>query len=197
MPGFEIEVARHRPEVDRRLAAVAEIDVPFYPGLRIGVPSLPGVVQALADGCFDAVHVCSPGPAGIGGGAVARALRLPLIGSYHTELAAYAGLRSGQARLAEAMQAAVSAVLQRLRGRALAERRLRRGARARSGSPPERVLRWDRGVDTARFDPALRRRRDDGVRAACSTAGGSRARRASSCSPRRSSRRARASRGCT
>ena len=50
------------PEVDRRLPAVAEIDVPFYPGLRIGVPSLPAAVQTLADGGFDAVHVCSPGP---------------------------------------------------------------------------------------------------------------------------------------
>ena len=41
VPGFEIEVVGTDPEVDRRLSAVAEIDVPFYPGLRIGVPSLP------------------------------------------------------------------------------------------------------------------------------------------------------------
>ncbi len=48
VPGFEIEVVGTDPEVDRRLSAVAEIDVPFYPGLRIGVPSLPGAVQTLA-----------------------------------------------------------------------------------------------------------------------------------------------------
>jgi glycosyltransferase involved in cell wall biosynthesis len=29
------------------------------------------------------------------------------------------------------------------------------------GIPRERVMRWDRGVDTGRFDPALRRRRED------------------------------------
>ena len=84
------------PEVDLRLPAVAEIDVPYYPGLQIGVPSLPAAVQTLADGAFDAIHVCSPGPAGIAGALVARALGLPLIGSYHTELTAYADLRSGQ-----------------------------------------------------------------------------------------------------
>ena len=62
MPGFEIEVVGTDPDVDRRLAAVAEFDVPFYPGLRIGVPSLPATVEALADGRFDVIHVCSPGP---------------------------------------------------------------------------------------------------------------------------------------
>jgi len=33
--------------------------------------------------------------------------RLPVVGSYHTELAAYAGLRSGEARLEQAMNAAL------------------------------------------------------------------------------------------
>ena len=44
VPGFEIEVLGTDPDVDRRLAAVAEFDVPYYPGLRIGVPSLSGAV---------------------------------------------------------------------------------------------------------------------------------------------------------
>ncbi len=160
VPGFEIEVVGTDAEVDRRLASVTEIDVPFYPGLRIGVPSLPGVVRTLADGCYDAVHVCSPGPAGIAGALVARALGLPLLGSYHTELAAYAGLRSGQARLVEAMNGAVtlfySACEIVLSPSAASDQAL-----AQIGIPDERVMRWDRGVDTGRFDPALRRRRED------------------------------------
>jgi glycosyltransferase involved in cell wall biosynthesis len=157
VPGFEIEVLGTDAEVDRRLAAVAEIDVPFYPGLRIGVPSLPGVVQALADGCFDAVHVCSPGPAGIAGALVARALSLPLLGSYHTELAAYAGLRSGERRLAETMAAAV-ALFYNACDLVLSPSEASDEALAAIGTPAERVLRWDRGVDTGRFDPSLRSR---------------------------------------
>ena len=109
VPGFEIEVVGTDPEVDLRLPAVAEIDVPYYPGLAIGVPSLPAAVQLLADGAFDAIHVCSPGPAGIAGVLVARALGLPLVGSYHTELTAYADLRSGQRHVADAMGLAVGA----------------------------------------------------------------------------------------
>jgi glycosyltransferase involved in cell wall biosynthesis len=157
VPGFEVEVLGTDPDVDRRLSAVAEVDVPFYPGLRIGVPSLPAAVQTLTDGSFDAIHVCSPGPVGVAGALLARALSLPLVGSYHTELAAYAGLRSGQEHLAEAMRMTVGAfygacdVL--LSPSAAAD-----AALARIGAAPERVLRWDRGVDTTRFDPALRDR---------------------------------------
>jgi glycosyltransferase involved in cell wall biosynthesis/predicted metal-dependent phosphoesterase TrpH len=155
VPGFEIEVVGTDPEVDRRLAAVAEIEVPFYPGLRIGVPSLPAVVSTLADGRFDAVHVCSPGPAGIAGALVARALGLPLLGSYHTELTAYAGLRSGQRGVAEATALAVGAFY-RACDLVLSPSTASDGALAAIGMPAERVLRWDRGVDTTRFDPALR-----------------------------------------
>jgi glycosyltransferase involved in cell wall biosynthesis/predicted metal-dependent phosphoesterase TrpH len=155
VPGFEIEVVGTDPEVDRRLSAVAEIDVPFYPGLRIGVPSLPGAVQSLADGDFDAIHVCSPGPAGIAGALVARALGLPLIGSYHTELTAYAGLRSGERRVADAMATAVSVFYDSC-DVVLSPSAATDGALAAIGMASERVLRWDRGVDTERFDPSLR-----------------------------------------
>ena len=50
VPGFDVEVIGTDPDVDRRLSAVAEVDVPFYPGLKVGVPSLPAVVEALAEG---------------------------------------------------------------------------------------------------------------------------------------------------
>jgi glycosyltransferase involved in cell wall biosynthesis/predicted metal-dependent phosphoesterase TrpH len=155
VPGFEIEVVATDPDVDRRLSAVAEIDVPYYPGLQIGVPSLPAAVQTLSDGAFDAIHVCSPGPAGIAGALLARALGLPLIGSYHTELTAYADLRSGDPTVAGAMAMTVGAFYNAcdivLSPSAASDQAL-----AEIGMGPERVLRWDRGVDTARFDPSLR-----------------------------------------
>jgi glycosyltransferase involved in cell wall biosynthesis/predicted metal-dependent phosphoesterase TrpH len=160
VPGFEIEVLGTDPEVDRRLSSVADIDVPFYPGLRIGVPSLPAAVQALAGpggGDYDAIHVCSPGPAGVAGALVARALGLPLVGSYHTELTAYAGLRSGERRVADAMALIVNAFYSAC-DVVLSPSPAADDALAAIGVPSARVLRWDRGVDTSRFDPALRER---------------------------------------
>jgi glycosyltransferase involved in cell wall biosynthesis/predicted metal-dependent phosphoesterase TrpH len=156
VPGFEIEVVGTDPDVDLRLPAVAEIDVPYYPGLQIGVPSLPAAVQILADGAFDAIHVCSPGPAGIAGVLVARALGLPLVGSYHTELTAYADLRSGQRHVADAMALAVSAFYNAC-DVVLSPSLASDAALAGIGMEAEKVLRWDRGVDTSRFDPSLHR----------------------------------------
>ena len=155
VPGYEIEVLGTDPEVDLRLSAVAEIDVPYYPGLQIGVPSLPVAVQTLADGAFDAIHVCSPGPAGIVGALIARALSLPLIGSYHTELTAYADLRSGRPELAATMAMAVSAFYGAC-DIVLSPSQASDAALAEIGMPARRIMRWDRGVDTSRFDPSLR-----------------------------------------
>ena len=155
VPGFEVEVIGTDADVDRRLSAVAEIDIPYYAGLQIGVPSLPAITDALAEGRYDLVHLVSPGPCGIGAWLLARVLELPVLGSYHTELAAYAGLRSGHAGLETLMNVALSkfyggcevvlspspATDERLVGLGIA---------------PERIGRWDRGVDVDRFDPALR-----------------------------------------
>jgi glycosyltransferase involved in cell wall biosynthesis/predicted metal-dependent phosphoesterase TrpH len=155
--GYEIEVVGTDPAVDRRLAAVAEVEVPFYPGLTIGVPSLTSAVQALTEGGFDAIHVCSPGPAGVAGVLLARALGLPLIGSYHTELTAYAELRSGQQSIASAMAGAVGAFYSAC-DIVLSPSSASDQALLEIGIPAERVMRWDRGVDTSRFSPSLRTR---------------------------------------
>ena len=164
VPGFEIEVVGTDPEVDRRLPAVAEVEVPFYPGLRIGVPSVPAAVQALADGRFDAIHVCTPGPAGVAGALIARALSLPLVASYHTELTAYAGLRSGQQQLAGIVDLAMSTFYGAC-DIVLSPSPAADEALAAIGVAGARVTRWDRGVDAARFAAAAAgpmRRRPEG-----------------------------------
>jgi glycosyltransferase involved in cell wall biosynthesis/predicted metal-dependent phosphoesterase TrpH len=155
VPGFEIEVVGTDADVDRRLSAVTEFDVPHYPGLRIGVPSLSAAVQTLAEGTFDLLHVCSPGPAGVVGALVSRGLGVPLVGSYHTELTAYAGLRSGEPALAEAMALGVSAFYGAC-DLVLSPSPASDEALEQMGVAPAKVARWDRGVDTTRFDPALR-----------------------------------------
>ncbi len=155
VPGFEVEVIGTDPDVDRRLSAVAEVDIPFYNGLQIGVPSLPAIVESLADGRYDLVHVVAPGPAGIEAALLARVLELPLLGSYHTELAAYAGLRSGRQQL----EALAAIALGKFYGQCdvvlspspASDERLRS-----LGIDGGRIGRWDRGVDLERFDPQLR-----------------------------------------
>jgi glycosyltransferase involved in cell wall biosynthesis/predicted metal-dependent phosphoesterase TrpH len=155
VPGYEVEVIGTDADVDRRLSSVAELEIPFYRGLQIGVPSLPAIVEALAEGRYDLVHLCSPGPSGIGAWLLARVLELPVIGSYHTELAAYAGLRSGNAEL-ELMTGAALRTFYGACDVVLSPSPATDERLAQLGVPSGRIGRWDRGVDLLRFDPRLR-----------------------------------------
>jgi glycosyltransferase involved in cell wall biosynthesis/predicted metal-dependent phosphoesterase TrpH len=155
VPGYDVEVIGTDRNVDRRLPAVAEVDVPFYAGLEIGMPSLPAMVEALAEGSFDAVHLTSPGPAGVTAALIARIMELPVLGSWHTELAAYARLRSASPELERGADAALS-LFYRQCGRVLSPSPASDESLVRLGVERALIGRWGRGVDTSRFDPALR-----------------------------------------
>jgi glycosyltransferase involved in cell wall biosynthesis/predicted metal-dependent phosphoesterase TrpH len=155
VPGFEVEVVGTDANVDRRLSAVAEIDIPFYAGLQVGVPSLPAIVETLAEGRYDLVHLCSPGPSGAAAGIIARVMGVPVLGSYHTELAAYTGLRSQDPGLEIAARMAIAAFYgqcRRVLSPSPASDEVLRGM----GVEAQRIGRWDRGVDLARFSPQRR-----------------------------------------
>jgi glycosyltransferase involved in cell wall biosynthesis/predicted metal-dependent phosphoesterase TrpH len=155
VPGYDVEVIGTDAGVDRRLSTVTEIDVPFYPGTKLGVPGVPALVAAIAEGRYDLIHVCTPGPAGAAAWLLARLLELPVAGSYHTELGAYAGLRSGHAQAGLLAELALSrfygACEVVLSPSSATDERLER-----LGIDPHRIARWDRGVDLARFSPKLR-----------------------------------------
>jgi glycosyltransferase involved in cell wall biosynthesis len=82
-------------------------------------------------------------------------MELPLVGSYHTELGVYAGLRSGDARLRAGMDTALAALYGQCEVVLSPSESADESLRA-LGIPGERIGRWERGVDSSRFDPALR-----------------------------------------
>jgi glycosyltransferase involved in cell wall biosynthesis len=119
------------------------------------VPSLPAIVEALAEGRYDLVHLCSPGPAGVAAAVIARVMEVPVLGSYHTELAAYAGLRAADPKLeliAYAAMAGFYGQCQVVLSPSPASDEVLRAM----GIDGERIGRWDRGVDVERFSPAKR-----------------------------------------
>jgi glycosyltransferase involved in cell wall biosynthesis/predicted metal-dependent phosphoesterase TrpH len=159
VPGWEVEVVGTDPHVDRRLPSVAEVEIPFYAGMTIGVPSVPELVQTLIEGRYDLIHLTSPGPAGIGAALTARIAEMPLLGSYHTELAAYAGLRTGDPRLEAGTRMALS-VFYRQCEVVLSPSVASDESLVGLGIDRERIGRWARGVDLELYDP---RKRDAGA----------------------------------
>jgi glycosyltransferase involved in cell wall biosynthesis/predicted metal-dependent phosphoesterase TrpH len=153
VPGFEVEVIGTDPGVDRRLPAATELELPFYEGLRLGVPGLPDLVETLAEGDYDLVHVTAPGPAGVAATLLGRITGAPQLASYHTELAAYAGLRSGDDGVEALARIGLGAFYGAPRV-VLSPSPAADASLAALGTDPARVARWERGVDISRFDPA-------------------------------------------
>ena len=143
--GFDVEVIGTDADVDRRLSAVAEIDIPFYPGLQIGVPTVPAIVEALAEGRYDLVHVCSPGPAGIARLAARPRARAPARRQLPHRARRLRGAAHRSAPVRDAGQLGPGPLLRRLRRGALAQPGQRR-APGRAGN-------------RFRADPALGSRR--------------------------------------
>ena len=95
------------------------------------------------------------GPAGVLATLLARIMELPVLGSWHTELGAYAGLRSASADLEKGADMALS-MFYRQCARVLSPSPASDESLTRLGVEREAIGRWGRGVDTSRFDPALR-----------------------------------------
>ena len=160
VPGWEVEVIGTDPRVDRRLPAVAEVEVPFYAGMSIGIPSVPELVETLVDGRYDLIHVRL---AGTGrdrrradgadrGHARWSAATTPSSRPTRGMRSGDPGARAGDARGAVGL-------LRPVRAGALAERGGRRVA-GRARDRAERIGRWARGVDLDALQPARRRNQD-------------------------------------
>jgi glycosyltransferase involved in cell wall biosynthesis/predicted metal-dependent phosphoesterase TrpH len=152
VPGFEVEVVGTDAGVDRRLPAATEVEVPFYAGLKLGVPGLPDLVETLAEGRYDLIHVTAPGPAGVAAALLTRVTGAPLVASYHTELADYAGLRSGDGGIEAAARFALAAFYGAA-ATVLSPSPFADGSLLGLDVEASRIGRWERGVDTERFDP--------------------------------------------
>lgn len=153
VPGFDVDIVGTDPGVDRRLPAATELEIPFYEGMSLGVPGLPDLVEVLAEGSYDLVHVTAPGPAGIAATLMSRITGVPLLASYHTEIATYAGMRSQDGTL-EALTRAGLGAFYSAPAAVLSPSPSADASVIALGADPARVGRWERGVDVDRFDPA-------------------------------------------
>jgi glycosyltransferase involved in cell wall biosynthesis len=82
----------------------AGLPIPFYGEMRMYLPRLLSYVEHARADHLDVLHLTTPGPIGLAALFVAWKLGLPLVGSFHTDLAAYTATLSGSARLGSLMR---------------------------------------------------------------------------------------------
>lgn len=134
-----------------RVVGVPGFPFPPYPGLQVTAPD-PRIVLALARFRPDVVHAVGPACLGIWGVMAARALRLPIVASYHTDLPRYLpGYGLGW------LEPAIWPLIASVHGAAhlnLTPSRFTQSELLEHGIEP--VDLWRGGVDTALFHPRRR-----------------------------------------
>jgi glycosyltransferase involved in cell wall biosynthesis len=131
------------------------VPIPFYTEMQIYLPRFQEFLRRARADRIELVHLTTPGPVGLAALYVAWRLQLPLIGSFHTDLAAYAALLSGSSRLGALMREYMRWPYGRC-ARVLAPSEHTRQLLISAKSNPDRIDVWPRGVDTTLFSPARR-----------------------------------------
>ena len=156
------ESAHDTTEADRALPypveRVPSVPVPGYPTFRLGLPT-PKTRRAITRHGTEVVHLASPVALGAWGSRVARAMDLPMVAVYQTDLPNYArAYHLGRPTVAFAWRWLRD--IHNTAGRTLAPSSVTAADLRAHGL--ERVELWGRGVDAERFHPA---RRDERLRA--------------------------------
>jgi glycosyltransferase involved in cell wall biosynthesis len=131
------------------------VPIPFYREMRLYAPPLGRLRRAVQAETVDVIHLTTPGPVGLAAMRIARQLRVPMVGSFHTDLAAYARILSGSPRLGAVMQAFMRWPYGRC-ARVLAPSDATRRLLMRTGADGDRIGIWRRGVDGEVFHPGRR-----------------------------------------
>jgi glycosyltransferase involved in cell wall biosynthesis len=131
------------------------VPIPFYSEMQMYVPRMRALARQMAADGIDVVHLTTPGPAGLAARYLTRDGRLPLVGSFHTQLAEYTTALSGSRRLGDLMRLYMRWIYGGCR-RVLVPSADTREHLIRNGWRADRLGVWARGVDTALFSPAKR-----------------------------------------
>ena len=150
---------RYEMPYRKNFAPLLTMPLPCYAELQVSLPPVLEILEWADQQQFDVIHVSTPGPMGLCGLLAAKMLRVPLVGTYHTDFPAYADKLTGDHRVANGTRAYIewfyrrlAAVFSRSRAYELSLREL-----AVSG---ERIETLSPGVDAEKFSPA---RRDEGL----------------------------------
>jgi glycosyltransferase involved in cell wall biosynthesis len=129
--------------------------MPYYPELKLNLPPVLEVLEWADRQQFDAVHVSTPGPMGLCGWMVGKMLRVPVLGTYHTDFPAYVDHLTGDHRITRGTSAymrwfysQMAAVFTRSR-----EYRFSLGD---LGVEPQKVREIPAGVNMEKFNPRHR-----------------------------------------
>jgi len=139
----------------KNFAPIGMYHLDEYPEQKIFYPPLLEMLHYVYEGAFTRLHSATPGPIGLAALCIARTLRLPIYGTYHTALPQYAQILTGDDGLEDMTWKYIVWYYNQMdlvyipsydTGRELEER----------GVDPAKLRLFPRGVDVHRFHPSKR-----------------------------------------
>ena len=128
---------------------------PEYPEQKMFLPPFLEMLNYCYEQSFTQIHVATPGPLGLAALAVAKIMKIPLTGTYHTAIPQYAHILTGDSTIEELVWRYTTWFYDQLNlvlvPSGSTEREL-----IGKGIDPEKICLFPRGVDTARFHPSKR-----------------------------------------
>jgi glycosyltransferase involved in cell wall biosynthesis len=131
------------------------VGIPFYREMKMFLPPFRQFLKAARTDRIDLIHFTTPGPVGLAALWVASKHGVPMVGSFHTDLAAYTSLLSGSRQLGRLMREYMRWPYGKCR-QILAPSESTRRLLVEGKIDPDKIRIWSRGVSTSRFDPAKR-----------------------------------------
>ncbi len=134
-------------------APVGTYEIPEYPEVKLLMPPLLRMLRGAYDARYTHLHVATPGPVGLAGLAIARILRLPVAGTYHTAFPQYGRMLTGDIFVEDILWRAMIWFYEQLDAvyvpsRATGQELIDHGLN------PDRIRIYPRGCDVDRFHPA-------------------------------------------
>jgi glycosyltransferase involved in cell wall biosynthesis len=129
--------------------------IPFYPEMRLYLPRVGEYLRRARADRIEVIHLTTPGPMGLAAMRVARQLGVPMVGSFHTDLAAYAAILSGSGHLRSVMREYMKWPYGRC-ARVLVPSEATRQLLMDGKGDPRRMDLWRRGVNGEQFNPSQR-----------------------------------------
>ncbi len=130
-------------------------ELPEYPEQKIFLPPFLEMLDYCYKQQFTQIHVTTPGPIGLAGLALARIMKIPVSGAYHTAIPQYAQILTGDNTIEELVWKYTTWFYDQLDLILVPSGSTRRELTAR-GIEPEKICLFPRGVDTVRFHPSSR-----------------------------------------
>jgi glycosyltransferase involved in cell wall biosynthesis len=134
---------------------IGTYDLPEYPEQKLFYPPLLEMLRYCYEQGFTRIHTATPGPIGLAALAIARILKLPICGTYHTQLPQYARFLTGDDAMAELTWKFVVWYYDQMDQIYAPSEDTRQELIAR-GIDGDKIALYPRGIDTERFSPEKR-----------------------------------------